>query len=239
VGFPKSAQSVWPDLRGRVLAIALSALIIMAFMLWFEGSSVTRVSGVQTIGVGVYREQNCSNAVASIDWGVLNAGAVKNTIVYVRNEGTQPTSLNVSTTNWNPSTASNYLKLGWDYSGRVLDPNEVLKVTLTLSVSSTASISSAGFDLIIAAGAPTPQYGLLVAVTGSGTTNATGTAVYSSGANVAVKATTASGWTLSNWLLNGSSVGSANPYVLTMNANYSLTAVFVSGSFGLVVGVTG
>jgi hypothetical protein len=242
VGFHESAKSVWRDLRGRVLAIALSALIIMAIMLWFEGSSVTRVSGVQTVGVGVYWGQNCSSAVASISWGVLFAGAVKNTIVYVRNEGAQPASLNMSTANWSPSNASNYFKLGWDYSGQILNPNGVLKVTLKLSVSSTVSkLSSVGFSLIIAANAQTLKYGLLVAVTGSGTTNATGTTVYMSGASVAVKAAAASGWTLSNWFLNGSNVGSANPYVLMMIQNCNLTAVFVQPhlQFHLVIGASG
>lgn len=57
------------DLRGRIVALALAVLIIFAFLYWFEGSSVTRVSGVVTVGVGVYWGMNCSQPVASINWG--------------------------------------------------------------------------------------------------------------------------------------------------------------------------
>jgi hypothetical protein len=43
---------------------------------------------------------------------------------------------------------------------------------------------------------------------------------------VSVDATPASGWVFSHWVLNGSEVGSVNPYVVTMDASYELTAVF-------------
>ena len=68
--------------------------------------------------------------------------------------------------------------------------------------------------------------GLLVEVGGSGSTNATGTQMYDAGALVAIQATADSGWVLSEWLLNDTSVGSANPYVVTMSENRNLTAIF-------------
>jgi lysophospholipase L1-like esterase len=83
------------------------------------------------------------------------------------------------------------------------------------------------------------EYGLLVEVSGSGSTNATGTTLYPSGSVVAVNATPASGWVLNNWFLNGSDAGATNPYVLTMDQNYNLTVVFVEVEFGLLVEVSG
>jgi hypothetical protein len=50
--------------------------------------------------------------------------------------------------------------------------------------------------------------------------------MYDSGTVVYVLATPSAGWTLNKWLLNGSDSGSANPYTLTMTANYNLTAIF-------------
>lgn len=70
------------------------------------------------------------------------------------------------------------------------------------------------------------EFGLLVQVSGSGSTNDTGTHFYSSGTVVSVLASPSGGWQLDRWLLNGSDVGAANPYALTMNANYNLTVVF-------------
>jgi peptidylprolyl isomerase len=77
-------------------------------------------------------------------------------------------------------------------------------------------------------GQPTPvvQYGLLVEVGGSGSTNATGTQIYNAEELVTVEATANPDWVLNDWLLNGTSVGSVNPRVLTMSENFNLTAVF-------------
>jgi len=220
----------------------LVALIILAFLLWFDGSSSGWVSGLQTVGVGVYWWQNCSSAVTSIDWGVLSPGAVISTVVYVRNEGTQAAALNMSTTDWSPSSASNYFTVSWNYSGIILTPEEVVEVTLKLSVSSSVpQLSSVGFDLVVGAVAGAAECGLLVGVVGSGSTNATGTVVYVSGVSVAVSAAPAVGWVLNGWLLNGSGVGSADPYVLNMTQNFNLTAVFVqpSSQYRLVIGASG
>jgi predicted esterase len=70
------------------------------------------------------------------------------------------------------------------------------------------------------------QVSLTVGVNGNGVTNATGTKLYDKLSTVTVLATPNSGYILSYWLLNGTNVGSANPYTINMTANYSLTAVF-------------
>jgi flagellar hook assembly protein FlgD len=215
-------------MRKRVLSITLSALIIIAFVFLFERSVVNRVSGVQTIGVGVYWGQNCSNAVTSIDWGVLNPGAVKNTIVYVRNEGEQPVSLTMSPTNWIPSIASNYIRLTWDYSGRLLKTNEVLKTTLTLSVSSNASnASSFNFSLVISGAGSSDQYSLTVNYAGSGSvTKSPNQASYASGTVVTLTAVPAAGSSFTSW--SGGLTGNTNPTTITMNSNKTVTATFTS-----------
>jgi hypothetical protein len=86
------------------------------------------------------------------------------------------------------------------------------------------------------------QCNLTVGVSGSGSTDpAVGSYVFDEGGVVFVSAIADSGWVFSYWLLNGSDVGSANPYSLTMDANYNLTAVFVESSvlYSLNVGVSG
>jgi cyclophilin family peptidyl-prolyl cis-trans isomerase len=83
-----------------------------------------------------------------------------------------------------------------------------------------------GVGLFYVFGQPISQYGLLVDVGGSGSTNATGTRLYNDGTTVAVQASPGSGMILKEWLLNDTSVGSANPYVVTMSENRNLTAVF-------------
>ncbi|MEM2971694.1 MAG: DUF2341 domain-containing protein [Candidatus Bathyarchaeia archaeon] len=76
-------------------------------------------------------------------------------------------------------------------------------------------------------GAPTVQHTLIIGIEGAGTTNPEqGTHTYYENSTVSVNAIPKPGYTFSHWLLNGSNVGSANPYNVTMDADYNLTAVF-------------
>ena len=74
---------------------------------------------------------------------------------------------------------------------------------------------------------PSVTYQLLIQTQGSGSTNPSGYNTYNAGTNVAVQAIPADGWELSYWLLDGSNVGSTNPYTITLNANHVCTAVFI------------
>lgn len=84
-----------------------------------------------------------------------------------------------------------------------------------------------------------PQYNLHVEVSGSGTTNATGDALYTSGTAVAIQATANTGSTFSHWLRNGTNIGSTNPYLQTMDANYAFTAVFIQQEYTLTINIVG
>ena len=70
------------------------------------------------------------------------------------------------------------------------------------------------------------QMSLIVQAFGNGVTNNTGTTLYYQYDSASVLATPDSGYVLDYWLLNGTNVGSANPYTINMTANYNLAAVF-------------
>lgn len=73
---------------------------------------------------------------------------------------------------------------------------------------------------------PVPEYSLLVNVGGSGSTNSTGTQTYKSGTVVGVQANASADWVLNDWLLDGVSVGSNNPYTVAVTKDSNLTAEF-------------
>jgi len=75
---------------------------------------------------------------------------------------------------------------------------------------------------------PGVQYDLTITVQGSGTTSPTpGVHTYSEGAEVDVDAIPDAGWMLDHWELDTVNVGAADPYTVTMDADHTLTAVFV------------
>jgi hypothetical protein len=40
-------------------------------------------------------------------------------------------------TDWNPVEISDYLTISWDYNGTLINPDEIIPVTMTLSASSS------------------------------------------------------------------------------------------------------
>jgi len=106
---------------------------------------------VTFIDVGVYWDANCSSRVDSLDWGSVAPGSNVTKTVFIRNEGNEPSTLFLNTTHWNPSNASDYIKLNWNCKEHILYPQDPpTEVTLTLSIAPiTEEIKYFNFDIII------------------------------------------------------------------------------------------
>lgn len=114
--------------------------------------TISNAGAVKGIGVGIYWDSTCTNRTSLVNWGLLDPGSNKNITVYVRNEGNAGVTLSKATQNWNPSTASSYMTLNWNYAGQTLSVNQVLQIKLTLVVPSTTSgITNFSFDITITA----------------------------------------------------------------------------------------
>lgn len=148
-------------MRNRIIAstaifVVASTLVSVFLLNWavigalFERVTLPNVGTVKGIGVGVYWDSGCSNQVTSVDWGTVEPGSTKNVTVFIRNEGNVPETLSLETENWNPQNASSHMSLTWDYGGQAIDVDEVVQVTLSLSISATIEgITSFSFDIVI------------------------------------------------------------------------------------------
>ena len=58
-----------------------------------------------------------------------------NTTMYVKSVSNLRVTLNMFATDWNPVEISDYLTISWDYNGTILNPGEIIPVTMTLSAS--------------------------------------------------------------------------------------------------------
>ncbi|MGB9777987.1 MAG: hypothetical protein ACPLW8_01160 [Candidatus Bathyarchaeales archaeon] len=134
-------------------ALLIAALFTLALAVFAILQSQVRINNqgtVKALGVGVYWNSNCTNPVSLINWGTVEPGSINNVTVYVRNEGNTAANISMTTENWNPSNASNYLTLSWNYNGQQLNPSEVVQITLSLAVSSNVQgIESFSFDIIV------------------------------------------------------------------------------------------
>ena len=112
--------------------------------------TLPNVGSVKASGVGVYWDSGCSNTVTSVNWGTVAPGSTNDVTVYIKNEGNTAATLSSSTENWDPSIASTYMSLTWDYAGQVIDVGAVVQVTLSLTVSDTLEgVTSFSFDIVI------------------------------------------------------------------------------------------
>jgi hypothetical protein len=133
-------------------AILILALTTQVMSLVLISKTIPNSGSVKTVGLGVYWDASLANPVSSITWGTINPGSSSNVTVYIRNEGNSAVNLTMSTANWNPSTASNYMTLTSDYGGQSISAAAVIVVKLTLSVStSVTGINAFSFDLNIVA----------------------------------------------------------------------------------------
>lgn len=155
----KNLQSIQPlKLISKMkVAVALVMLVCLSGALVFLASSafstttiISTSGAVKAIGVGVYLDAGLTNRATTIDWGTLEPGTKKTVTVYIQNEGNSAITLTQSTSNWNPSSASAYITLTWDYNGQAINAGASLKVTLTLTIrSNIVGVSNFNFNIVI------------------------------------------------------------------------------------------
>jgi hypothetical protein len=150
--------------KSREFVVAGALLILVTYTLAlslgsqvFAGGSVDPPSNevnntgiVATSGIGVYNNSECTTKLEEIDWGVLEPGSSNSRACYIHNDGSSPSTLNMSTDFWKPPEARDYLTLSWDYGNQSIDVDEGVPVTFTLDVdASIEGITDFEFQIII------------------------------------------------------------------------------------------
>ena len=132
-------------LTASVLAVsAVFAMLVTQVPLQGTGS-------IKGVGLGLYWNPECTNATSSLPFGLLEPGSSKSFTLYLRNEGNSALTLNMTSENWNPANAADYMTLTWNREGQQINPDEVIDCVITLSVSENIQgiISSFSVDIII------------------------------------------------------------------------------------------
>jgi len=118
----------------------------------FRSRNIHATGDIVALGLEVYSDADCIVVLDSIDWGRFYPAQSRNTIFYVKLIGNTPSTLGLSTDNFAPVEAEQYLALTWDYDSHVLSPGDVSEVTVTLTVSSSITgIEIFSFDVIVTA----------------------------------------------------------------------------------------
>ena len=140
---------------GAILAIAVTGmfLTLLASGILMAYQSVPASGTLAAVNVGVYSDSGCTNNLTSIDWSFLRPGDAPTRIIYIKNNGTIPVKLNMTTANWSPSYAygPSAITLTWDRENYVLNATLSVRAVLTLSVSSSisANVTDFSFNIVI------------------------------------------------------------------------------------------
>lgn len=137
-------------------ALAIYALVITIIAVSTVTALLTTQRTIQGsgsikgVGLGIYWDPACTNTTSSLDFGQLEPGSSKNFTLFLRNEGNSALTLNMTTENWDPTNAANYMTLTWDREGQQVNPDQVVGFAIILSVSEDITgISTFSFDIII------------------------------------------------------------------------------------------
>jgi hypothetical protein len=137
---------------GATIALAVTGLFLTLVTVGLLSSSQTVPSNgtVTAVGVGVYSDSACTLNLTSIDWGAISPGNSTTRTIYIKNTGTIPVTLSMTTGSWVPSNANTYITLTWNRANYVLNANTSVSAVLTLTASSSAgNITSFSFNIII------------------------------------------------------------------------------------------
>ena len=133
-----------------IYVLVASVLVAGTFALLTIQKNIQGSGSVKGVGLGVYWDLQCKNATSSIDFGLLDPGSYKDFTLYLKNEGNTVLTLNMTSKNWNPIEAANYMSLTWNREGQQVSPDQVISFVITLSVSSNIQdISSFSLDITI------------------------------------------------------------------------------------------
>lgn len=144
----------------KLLAAAALSLIIYTLALSFFNTATSPPSKNNRLGSGgairarmpivAYSDPQGNYTLSSVEWGILEPGESKNVTCYVKNWDKVPLRLSFMTQNWNPSEASNYINLIWNYGGQLVNTSEIVEIVFTISVSANVpDMADFSFDIVI------------------------------------------------------------------------------------------
>lgn len=129
-------------------ATVVAVILTAAVFIWLERPAKLRIptmGNLKTSGVEAYWNKELTNRTGLVNWGTVWLGASQNISIYLKSISNIKTSLDLASENWTfwksnngmvaePTQMMPYMNLTWNYNNTIVQPGEVLQVTLTLSV---------------------------------------------------------------------------------------------------------
>jgi archaellum component FlaG (FlaF/FlaG flagellin family) len=133
-----------------IYALVASVLLVSAVAALLAEKTIHGGGSIKAVGLEVYWDPACTNVTSTLDFGQMEPGSTTEFTLYLRNEGNSALTLQLTTENWTPVTAPDYLTLTWNREGQQITPTQVLDAVITLSAADNVEgIASFSLDIVI------------------------------------------------------------------------------------------
>ena len=140
----------WTDREKTLATITVICATLLVVAVLTANWHISSYGTVKTFGFKIYRDQQCTLNLTSINWGSLAPGDVAAGDAYAKNTKNTALTLSMNTSNWIPASAKGYLSFSWNYTGSVILPQKVLPLRLTLKVwENVTGVDAFSFDINI------------------------------------------------------------------------------------------
>ena len=135
---------------GAFVAVAVVLLMTSALALLTSNRSIPNSGEITAINVSVYQDSACTISLSSWNWSTLDPGSSTLKTMYIKNNGTVPMTLNMTTNTWTPSNAPTYITVTWNREGYSVNDGSSVQANVTLTVSpSITGITTFSFTMVI------------------------------------------------------------------------------------------
>jgi hypothetical protein len=116
---------------------AVITITVIAGILYYN--STLQTSGTvytKTVNCALYADNTATQPITQINWGSMTPDSAVNVTIYIKNTGNTPCNFTITTNNWTPQNASNWISLTYDLKGaKNVAANTIIPCTLTNSIS--------------------------------------------------------------------------------------------------------
>lgn len=118
----------------NALPIVLSAIMLIAIGVGAVSYFAFNNNGtVAAINVAGFLEASCTTPLADLTWPIIAPGENATQTIYVNSTSTIPATLNLTTSNWNPTYAEPLVTYTWNIEGVTIPINTILEANITLT----------------------------------------------------------------------------------------------------------
>jgi len=120
-----------------IVSVGINSIVSSILIQSSSDVYLPSIGNIKTIEVEIYWDQDGTNPRDNLSWETIEPGQSLNTLVYVKSVSNFKVTLNLTLTDWSPPEITDYITISWDYDRTIVNPEEIIPVTITLAASSS------------------------------------------------------------------------------------------------------